>query len=113
MPKYTRTQLQVASAIIKYGLRTTPGKLVPSEIKRVLHHVQNLAREGHAAEDIIEAARFGMQTIWKFTDKPWTAWELEQNITLAKAGASQVRHRGDIPIPASAIRRSHGGSEES
>ncbi len=105
MPKYTADQLQVASAIIKYGLKTTPDRLVRQEIGAVLKSAYRLTKAGHPKDDIIEAARFGMQTIWKFADKPWTAWELEQNITLAKAGASQVRHRGGIPIPASDIKK--------
>jgi len=110
--RYTAKQAEVAEVIIKHGLGMTPKQLTNEELRLVLDVVQRLAREGHGAEDIMLAARFGMRNIWKFAGKAWTALDLGQNITLAKAEAEKIRRRGGIPRHASEIRRVHGRGPE-
>jgi hypothetical protein len=110
LPQYTKKQAEIATVIVRHGMGTTPAKLTRAEVIRVLEVIQRLARDGHTAEDIILAARYGMQRVWPFSDgRPWLAHELEANISKAKAAVAKLMRKEDgIPIQASEIRRRHG-----
>ena len=111
MPKYEMVEAEVALHIIREGMGVDPDRLTRDEIETVLKAVHYLIEQGHDAEDLINAARFGMRTVWPFTNgQPWDCRDFAKNITKAKISASRKNRAGQIPVHARDIKRpNHGG----
>lgn len=91
--------------IIKHGLRMDPEKLTRREKMDILDDVEALIDEGHDPANLVNAARFGMDKVWPFSEgQSWDSRDFRDNVTKAKSAASRLRRAGRLPTPADEVR---------
>ena len=109
---------QVCYAVCLYGLHQHPNNLSDGDRQEIKKHMNLMLekQDGVPTKEIVEAVRFGMKEVWPFRDQGFfDARDVRNNIAKAKAAASKMRVRGELPMTIEEVRSTranHEGDDE-
>ena len=106
---------QVCFAVCLYGLHAHPNELSEGDREEIKKHMEAMLRtqEGVSTKELVEAIRHGMHDVWPFLERGFfDARDVRNNIAKAKAAASKMRKRGEIPMTIEEVRSQRAIHEE-